>query len=379
MNSRALLFFGILTLLLLVSMTYTIKEGFQSGSGGCVFDARKYSDAYPDLKDAFGYNEVLLKDHFIKNGINEGRSPCGNDNPTCSFNAKVYADNYDDLKKAYGYDTSGLKSHYTIHGINEGRSFCKPYNPNECVFDARKYADMYPDVRNAHGYDPTKLREHYSVFGINEGRTPCGTTNRSCKFNAKVYADKYNDLKVAYGYNDSALKNHYSTHGINEGRSFCTKDASGTNDNSEECSFNAIKYADKYPDLKNAYGYNEALLKSHYTNYGINEGRSPCGDDNPFCKFDAKKYADNYGDVKHAHGYDAVLLKDHYIKNGINEGRYLCLKYKPGKCPAGAISYTDRTGNLLCCNGKVTDNTCSGKVLCAFGSNEMNVPQCSSL
>ena len=43
----------------------------------CNFDARRYADAYPDLKNAFGYDEVQLKRHYEQYGAREGRSPCG--------------------------------------------------------------------------------------------------------------------------------------------------------------------------------------------------------------------------------------------------------------------------------------------------------------
>ncbi|MCM1184878.1 MAG: L,D-transpeptidase [Roseburia sp.] len=40
-----------------------------------------------------------------------------------------------------------------------------------------------------------------------------------------------------------------------------------------EDGFNHIAYANRYPDLKEAYGYDEAALYTHYRLYGMNEGR----------------------------------------------------------------------------------------------------------
>ena len=153
----------------------------------------------------------------------------------------------------------------------------------------------------------------------------------------------------------------------------------GFQNESGECVFNARKYADRYPDLKDAFGYNESRLKEHYIKNGINEGRTPCGNDNPTCKFNSKQYADKYPDLKRAFGYNDAQLKAHYINNGINEGRSLCSKYIPGKCPVGTKSYTDRTGNLNCCKGQVSGNTCEGKIECSFSSNSLNVPFCNTL
>lgn len=43
--------------------------------------------------------------------------------------------------------------------------------------------------------------------------------------------------------------------------------------------FDWICYADRYEDLKNAFGYDTAALKQHYIDYGQSEGRDPlCGD-----------------------------------------------------------------------------------------------------
>jgi len=78
-----------------------------------------------------------------------------------------------------------------------------------------------------------------------------------------------------------------------------------------DCLFDSNKYYNAYPDVKAA-GMDAAV---HYKQYGINEGRSPCG--TPNCKFDANNYYIMYPDVKAA-GMDAAK---HYTIYGINEGR----------------------------------------------------------
>ncbi len=37
--------------------------------------------------------------------------------------------------------------------------------------------------------------------------------------------------------------------------------------------FNYTEYADRYPDVKEAFGYDKEALYMHYILYGINEGR----------------------------------------------------------------------------------------------------------
>ncbi|MDE6419178.1 MAG: hypothetical protein K2K87_01470, partial [Lachnospiraceae bacterium] len=38
--------------------------------------------------------------------------------------------------------------------------------------------------------------------------------------------------------------------------------------------FNHIAYANRYPDLKEAFGYDKDALYEHYLTYGIDEGRT---------------------------------------------------------------------------------------------------------
>lgn len=84
-----------------------------------------------------------------------------------------------------------------------------------------------------------------------------------------------------------------------------------------KCIFNARQYADKYPDLKRAFGYNEAALKKHYVDFGIREGREYT----PGCRFDALRYAELNADLRRAFGYDTNKLLNHYKQFGINENR----------------------------------------------------------
>lgn len=53
-------------------------------------------------------------------------------------------------------------------------------------------------------------------------------TQTDSKFDYKYYADTYPDLKAAFGYNEKALKNHYEKCGREEGRICCAEDAAGT-------------------------------------------------------------------------------------------------------------------------------------------------------
>ena len=113
------------------------------------------------------------------------------------------------------------------------------------------------------GWDPTDLTPGNPWFGSESGaRLRTGTLEN---FNYVAYADRYSDLKDAFGYNKKALYNHYITYGINENR---IAEFNLSLDN-----FDYIAYADRYSDLKDTFGYNQKALYNHYITYGINEGR----------------------------------------------------------------------------------------------------------
>lgn len=121
------------------------------------------------------------------------------------FNAHYYADKYDDLKDAFGYDEDQLYQHYLTFGISEGRS-ASP------VFDVLAYREMYGDLDAAFGDNWDAYVEHYFTFGIEEKRISGGI------FDPVAYAEAYPDIKAAYGDDWEAIVNHYLTFGIAEGR-----------------------------------------------------------------------------------------------------------------------------------------------------------------
>jgi M6 family metalloprotease-like protein len=122
-------------------------------------------------------------------------------------------------------------------------------------------------------------------------------------FDATYYADRYVDLKRAYGYDETALKNHYYNHGIKEGRS------------ASPC-FDPVYYLNKYGDLLKAYGAtNYEAAYNHFVNYGIKEGRQGSK------YFDANYYLDIYSDIKKDYNSSKTYALMHFAKYGISEGR----------------------------------------------------------
>ena len=159
------------------------------------------------------------------------------------------------------------------------------------------------------GWDPTDLTPGNPWLNSGSGASRLGTLET---FNYVAYADRYEDLKDAFGYDKAALYNHYITFGIFENRiaEFFPSIVE----------FNYIAYADRYKDLKDAFGYDKTALYNHYITCGIFENRIvellPS-----IVNFNYIAYADRYKDLKDAFGYDKTALYNHYISFGVNEGR----------------------------------------------------------
>lgn len=87
-----------------------------------------------------------------------------------------------------------------------------------------------------------------------------GGINYVLVFDPIYYANKYSDLRKAFGSNSTALFNHFCTHGMKEGRIASNN-------------FNVTVYKNNYDDLRNAFGNNLPLYYKHYITNGYKENR----------------------------------------------------------------------------------------------------------
>lgn len=204
---------------------------------------------------------------FSQGRVNPGNSPSADQ---CAglksetFDAVFYADKYPDLKEAFGYNCEQLYNHWLTYGIKEGRQSAPG-------FDVRSYLFRYKDLVNAFGSTnyPSAL-DHWNTFGKWEGRNPgpakpaAGPCSdyQSETFDAIFYANKYPDLKAAFGYDCTKLFDHWMVYGINEGRQSTAK-------------FSISSYLGRYADLVQAFGANgyKAALK-HWVEFGKAENRN---------------------------------------------------------------------------------------------------------
>lgn len=80
-----------------------------------VYNYQDYLKLNPDLADAFGTNQKALFEHFVTNGMREGRQG------SSEFNLNTYKANNPDLVAAFGDDNVKYYEHYISSGKAEGR------------------------------------------------------------------------------------------------------------------------------------------------------------------------------------------------------------------------------------------------------------------
>ena len=282
-------------------------ENLSNKIANLIFDYKYYADTYPDLRNAFGYNENALRNHWLNCGIKEGRKS------SAVYDGMYYLENNSDLKNAFGKNYELAYNHFVNNGYKELRK-------SSALYWGEYYKNNNTDLKNMSGYN---LIEHYLVCGRKEGRiankiqnanssnnvAPQNITNSL--FNTKLYYDLYPDLRNAFGYNESALRNHWLNCGIKEGRI-------------GSLVFDAKYYLDKYSDLKKAFGNNYQLAYDHFKSNGIKEGRRAS------MYFDVKYYLNTYSDLKKAFGNTYSAALNHFANCGINEGREGSSEFKVG-------------------------------------------------
>lgn len=92
-----------------------VKQQLNAQVVAQVFDAKYYAEKNPDVVAVVGTDAAVLMNHYMNNGVYEGRDA------SATFNASIYALANADLATLYGDNIEGLVEHYVTFGINEGR------------------------------------------------------------------------------------------------------------------------------------------------------------------------------------------------------------------------------------------------------------------
>lgn len=142
----------------------------------------------------------------------------------------------------------------------------------------------------------------------------------SAVFDAAYYADRYPDLKTAFGNDDSALLQHFIQYGMAEGRQGSSQ-------------FDVYSYKNLYPDLRAAFGNNLKSYYMHYISSGKSEGRKATGVNTlqkPITTYngidysavyDYNYYLKKHSDLAKIYTNDDIGLLAHFVNCGVSEGR----------------------------------------------------------
>ena len=142
----------------------------------------------------------------------------------------------------------------------------------------------------------------------------------SAVFDAAYYADRYPDLKTAFGNDESALLQHFIQCGMDEGRQGSSQ-------------FDVYSYKNLYPDLRAAFGNNLKSYYMHYISSGKAEGRKATGVNTlqkPITTYngidysavyDYNYYLKKHSDLAKIYTNDDIGLLAHFVNCGMSEGR----------------------------------------------------------
>ena len=284
-----------------------------------VYDYNYYVRKYKDIWNTFGKDDKAVIQHFVENGMNEGRQ--GN----ATFNVTSYAYKYYDLRRTFKNDLKQYYMHYIRCGKAEGRMATGTSTMQggvtvyknvdyAAVYNVGYYSQKYADLRRVFGFDDAAYIEHFVNYGMSEGRQ--GNKN----FNVMSYAYKYYDLRKAFKNELRQYYMHYINCGKKEGRI-----ATGTSSMQGGITvYKNVDYADvysvgyysqRYADLRKAFGLDDEAYLEHFVNNGMAEGRQGIK------TFSAKNYRNRYSDLRKIFGTDMQAYYMHYINYGKAEGR----------------------------------------------------------
>lgn len=284
-----------------------------------VYNETEYLNRYPDLRAAFGEDDIQVLQHFVYCGMKEGRQG------SSTFDVKSYRRQYADLRRAFGnewqkyylhYLTSGIREHRKTTGCTTLQNPVTVYNGVDYrpVYDYSEYQSMYADIRKTYGEDDYRTLEHFVLCGMREGRRG----NRT--FDVKAYLNRYPDLRNAFGNNYQKAYEHYLTSGIREkrrGGPLATVNGYVSEMNGVDYSlvYDGKYYHDHYPDLAKAYGTDGTRLLEHFVYCGMREGRQGNA------AFNVVSYLYQYPDLRRAFGTDFSKYYLHYCTSGAREHR----------------------------------------------------------
>ncbi len=157
-------------------LAYFVNNGMKKGhQAKATFNVTSYAYKYYDLRRQYKNDLKKYYMHYIKKGKKQGRKAIGTKtmqggpvkyngvNYSPVFCVGYYADKYKDLRKTFGLDDKAYLEHFVKQGMMEGRQAKKTFN-------VKKYKKRYKDLRQSFGDNWKSYYLHYMEFGRKEGR-----------------------------------------------------------------------------------------------------------------------------------------------------------------------------------------------------------------
>ena len=157
-------------------LAHFVNNGMAEGrQGRAEFSVQSYKNQYVDLRNVFGNSLKSYYMHYIMNGKKEGRQTTGCttvQNPvnvyggidySLIYNYYYYIEKYPDIKNAFGNDDVAVLAHFVNNGMAEGRQASE-------MFNVIVYRNNNADLNVAFGDNLKAYYQHYITFGKNEDR-----------------------------------------------------------------------------------------------------------------------------------------------------------------------------------------------------------------
>ena len=142
-----------------VVLEHFVTSGMTEGrQGSAEFNVYTYKNRYSDLRSAFGNDLKQYYLHYITSGKQEGRDGSGTSEVAGAltvyegvdyssvYDYSYYSSNNEDVKAANGDDDYATLQHFVLNGMAEGRQ-------GNSEFNVYAYRNRYDDLRNSFGND----------------------------------------------------------------------------------------------------------------------------------------------------------------------------------------------------------------------------------
>lgn len=289
------------------SATTSFGVKVSAGLKNWIFNAAYYKENNSDLAPL---NDVQLYDHFLNNGLSEGRQG------SALFNLKYYLAENPDLKEAFGKDYEMGFKHFVEYGQREDRVYSAELTAvRDDIFDVEFYWKKYPDVAESMNGDVYRTFMHFMKIGLSEGYSA------SPAFSIKYYATENEGLKTLYSKDYYGAMHHFIKYGQNEQRGVSPM-------------LETEYYIQKYPEA----GTTTLSAMRHYLSTGMEQGL----DSTP--KFLPAFYY--FSHPSHLEGYTEENCYMHYLLSGYDEGlRAIPYAYYPENYANLGAGFTARLTN----------------------------------